>query len=198
MKMLGIKEGDEVITSAYSWISSSETISQTGATPVFVDIDIPNYNIIAEDIEKAISSKSKAIMIAHALGNPFNLKIVMDIARKYNLWVIEDDCDSLGATYEGKKTGSFGDLATLSFYPAHHITMGEGGAVLVNNSSLKKITESFRDWGRDCWCPPGKDNTCGERYCQKLGELPEGYDHKYTYSHIGFNLKSLTHKQQLD
>jgi CDP-6-deoxy-D-xylo-4-hexulose-3-dehydrase len=128
-------------------------------------------------------------MIAHALGNPFNLSVVMAIAKKYNLWVVEDDCDSLGATYDGKKTGTFGDLATLSFYPAHHITMGEGGAVLVNNASLKKITESFRDWGRDCWCAPGTDNTCGERYCQKLGDLPEGYDHKYTYSHIGFNLK---------
>jgi CDP-6-deoxy-D-xylo-4-hexulose-3-dehydrase len=129
-------------------------------------------------------------MLAHTLGNPFNLDIVMQIAKKYNLWVIEDDCDSLGATFNGKKTGTFGDLATLSFYPAHHITMGEGGAVLVNNAKLKKITESFRDWGRDCWCPPGKDNTCGERYCQKLGDLPEGYDHKYTYSHIGFNLKA--------
>ena len=184
-----IKPGDEIITVAAGFPTTINPMIQFGCIPVFVDIDIPNYNIIAEDIEKAISSKSKAIMIAHALGNPFNLKIVMEIAKKYNLWVIEDDCDSLGATYEGKKTGSFGDLATLSFYPAHHITMGEGGAVLVNNSSLKKITESFRDWGRDCWCPPGKDNTCGERYCQKLGDLPEGYDHKYTYSHIGFNLK---------
>lgn len=128
-------------------------------------------------------------MVAHTLGNPFNLGIVMDVAKKYNLWVIEDDCDSLGATYEGKKTGTFGDLATLSFYPAHHITMGEGGAVLINNASLKKIVESFRDWGRDCWCEPGKDNTCGKRFDQCLGELPEGYDHKYTYSHIGFNLK---------
>lgn len=184
-----IKPGDEIITVAAGFPTTINPMIQFGCIPVFVDIDIPTYNIIAEDIEKAISNKSKAIMIAHALGNPFNLKIVMEIAKKYNLWVIEDDCDSLGATYEGKKTGSFGDLATLSFYPAHHITMGEGGAVLVNNSSLKKITESFRDWGRDCWCPPGKDNTCGERYCQKLGELPEGYDHKYTYSHIGFNLK---------
>ena len=184
-----IKPGDEIITVAAGFPTTINPMIQFGCIPVFVDIDIPSYNIIAEDIEKAISSKSKAIMIAHALGNPFNLKIVMEIAKKYNLWVIEDDCDSLGATYDGKKTGSFGDLATLSFYPAHHITMGEGGAVLVNNSSLKKITESFRDWGRDCWCPPGKDNTCGERYCQKLGELPEGYDHKYTYSHIGFNLK---------
>jgi CDP-6-deoxy-D-xylo-4-hexulose-3-dehydrase len=153
------------------------------------EYEFPSYNIKVEDIEKAITPKSKAIMLAHSLGNPFNLSVVMAIAKKYNLWVVEDDCDSLGATYNGKKTGTFGDLATLSFYPAHHITMGEGGAVLVNNASLKKITESFRDWGRDCWCAPGKDNTCGERYCQKLGELPEGYDHKYTYSHIGFNLK---------
>jgi CDP-6-deoxy-D-xylo-4-hexulose-3-dehydrase len=128
-------------------------------------------------------------MLAHALGNPFNLKMVMEVAKKYNLWVIEDDCDSLGAKYNGKKTGTFGDLATLSFYPAHHITMGEGGAVIINNAELKKIVESFRDWGRDCWCAPGKDNTCGKRYGWQLGQLPLGYDHKYTYSHIGFNLK---------
>jgi CDP-6-deoxy-D-xylo-4-hexulose-3-dehydrase len=163
---------------------------QFGCVPVFLDIEIPSYNIMADQIESAITKKTKAIMIAHTLGNPFNLSIVMEIAKKYNLWIIEDDCDSLGATYNGKKTGTFGDLATLSFYPAHHITMGEGGAVLVNNAQLKKITESFRDWGRDCWCSPGKDNTCGERYCKKLGDLPEGYDHKYTYSHIGFNLKA--------
>lgn len=184
-----IKPGDEIITVAAGFPTTINPLIQFGCIPVFVDVDIPTYNIKSEDIEKAISSKTKAIMIAHALGNPFNLSVVMSIAKKYNLWVVEDDCDSLGATYEGKKTGTFGDLATLSFYPAHHITMGEGGAVLVNNASLKKITESFRDWGRDCWCPPGKDNTCGERYCQKLGDLPEGYDHKYTYSHIGFNLK---------
>jgi len=184
-----IKPGDEIITVAAGFPTTINPMIQFGCIPVFVDVDIPTYNIKALDIEKAISPKTKAIMIAHALGNPFDLKIVMEIAKKYNLWVIEDDCDSLGATYEGKKTGTFGDLATLSFYPAHHITMGEGGAVLVNNASLKKITESFRDWGRDCWCPPGKDNTCGERYCQKLGDLPDGYDHKYTYSHIGFNLK---------
>jgi CDP-6-deoxy-D-xylo-4-hexulose-3-dehydrase len=184
-----IKPGDEIITVAAGFPTTINPMIQFGCIPVFVDVDIPTYNIKAEDIEKSITSKTKAIMIAHALGNPFNLSIVMDIAKKYNLWVVEDDCDSLGATYEGKKTGTFGDLATLSFYPAHHITMGEGGAVLVNNASLKKITESYRDWGRDCWCAPGKDNTCGERYCQKLGQLPEGYDHKYTYSHIGFNLK---------
>ena len=184
-----IKPGDEIITVAAGFPTTINPMIQFGCVPVFVDVDIPSYNIKADDIEKAISHKTKAIMLAHALGNPFNLSVVMAIAKKYNLWVVEDDCDSLGATYNGKKTGTFGDLATLSFYPAHHITMGEGGAVLVNNASLKKITESFRDWGRDCWCPPGKDNTCGERYCQKLGDLPDGYDHKYTYSHIGFNLK---------
>ena len=184
-----IKLGDEIITVAAGFPTTINPMIQFGCIPVFIDVDIPSYNIKVEDIEKAITPKTKAIMLAHALGNPFNLSVVMAIAKKYNLWLVEDDCDSLGATYEGKKTGTFGDLATLSFYPAHHITMGEGGAVLVNNASLKKITESFRDWGRDCWCPPGKDNTCGERYCQKLGDLPDGYDHKYTYSHIGFNLK---------
>jgi CDP-6-deoxy-D-xylo-4-hexulose-3-dehydrase len=184
-----IRPGDEIITVAAGFPTTINPMIQFGCIPVFIDVDIPSYNIKVEDIEKAITTKTKAIMLAHALGNPFNLSVVMAIAKKYNLWLVEDDCDSLGATYEGKKTGTFGDLATLSFYPAHHITMGEGGAVLVNNASLKKITESFRDWGRDCWCPPGKDNTCGERYCQKLGDLPEGYDHKYTYSHIGFNLK---------
>jgi CDP-6-deoxy-D-xylo-4-hexulose-3-dehydrase len=185
-----IKPGDEIITVAAGFPTTINPMLQFGCVPVFLDIDIPTYNIKADQIESAITSKTKAIMLAHTLGNPFNLDIVMSIAKKYNLWVIEDDCDSLGATYNEKKTGTFGDLATLSFYPAHHITMGEGGAVLVNNAQLKKITESFRDWGRDCWCPPGKDNTCGERYCQKLGDLPEGYDHKYTYSHIGFNLKA--------
>ena len=185
-----IKPGDEIITVAAGFPTTINPMIQFGCIPVFLDIDIPTYNIKAEQIESAISPKTKAIMIAHTLGNPFNLEIVMDLAKKYNLWVIEDDCDSLGATYNNQKTGTFGDLATLSFYPAHHITMGEGGAVLVNNSKLKKITESFRDWGRDCWCAPGKDNTCGERYCQKFGDLPDGYDHKYTYSHIGFNLKA--------
>ena len=185
-----IKPGDEIITVAAGFPTTINPMLQFGCLPIFLDIDIPSYNIKADQIESAITPKTKAIMLAHTLGNPFNLDIVMSIAKKYNLWVIEDDCDSLGATYNEKKTGTFGDLATLSFYPAHHITMGEGGAVLVNNAQLKKITESFRDWGRDCWCPPGKDNTCGERYCQKLGDLPEGYDHKYTYSHIGFNLKA--------
>lgn len=185
-----IKPGDEIITVAAGFPTTINPMLQFGCIPVFLDIDIPTYNIKSEQIESAITPKTKAIMLAHTLGNPFNLEIIMSVAKKFNLWVIEDDCDSLGATYNEKKTGTFGDLATLSFYPAHHITMGEGGAVLINNAQLKKIAESFRDWGRDCWCAPGKDNTCGERYCQKLGDLPEGYDHKYTYSHIGFNLKA--------
>jgi CDP-4-dehydro-6-deoxyglucose reductase, E1 len=185
-----IQPGDEIITVAAGFPTTINPMIQFGCIPVLLDIDIPFYNIQAEEIEAAITPKTKAIMIAHTLGNPFNLDIVLAVAKKYNLWLIEDDCDSLGATYRDKKTGTFGDLSTLSFYPAHHITMGEGGAVLINNASLKKISESFRDWGRDCWCAPGKDNTCGERFCQKLGDLPEGYDHKYTYSHIGFNLKA--------
>jgi CDP-6-deoxy-D-xylo-4-hexulose-3-dehydrase len=185
-----IQPGDEIITVAAGFPTTINPMIQFGCIPVLLDIDIPSYNIQAEEIEAAITPKTKAIMIAHTLGNPFNLDIVVAVAKKYNLWLIEDDCDSLGATYRDKKTGTFGDLSTLSFYPAHHITMGEGGAVLINNASLKKISESFRDWGRDCWCAPGKDNTCGERFCQKLGDLPEGYDHKYTYSHIGFNLKA--------
>src|SRR5215213_9771374 len=185
-----VKSGDEIITVAAGFPTTVNPMIQFGCVPVFVDVDIPTYNIKVEMIEAAISPKTKAIMLAHTLGNPFNLSVVMDIASRYNLWVIEDDCDSLGATYEGKKTGTFGDLATLSFYPAHHITMGEGGAVLVNNASLKKIAESFRDWGRDCWCEPGVDNTCGKRFEWQLGDLPFGYDHKYTYSHIGYNLKA--------
>jgi CDP-6-deoxy-D-xylo-4-hexulose-3-dehydrase len=184
-----LKPGDEVITVAAGFPTTVNPMIQYGCVPVFIDVDIPTYNIKAELIEAAITPKTKAIMIAHTLGNPFNLEVVTDIAKKYKLWLIEDDCDSLGATYNGQKTGSFGDLATVSFYPAHHITMGEGGSVLINNASLKKIAESFRDWGRDCWCEPGKDNTCGKRFDQCLGELPCGYDHKYTYSHIGFNLK---------
>jgi len=185
-----IKPGDEVITVAAGFPTTINPMVQFGCVPVFLDIDIPTYNIKAELIEQAITPKTKAIMMAHTLGNPFNLEIVAAIAKKYNLWLIEDDCDALGAEYNGIKTGTFGDLSTLSFYPAHHITMGEGGAVLVNNAQLKKIVESFRDWGRDCWCAPGKDDTCGKRFGHKLGELPEGYDHKYIYSHIGFNLKA--------
>jgi CDP-6-deoxy-D-xylo-4-hexulose-3-dehydrase len=184
-----IVKGDEILTVAAGFPTTINPFIQFGCVPVFVDIDIPTYNVNVDELESAISSKTKAIVMAHTLGNPFNLKVVMDLAKKYNLWVIEDDCDSLGATFEEKKTGSFGDLATLSFYPAHHITTGEGGAVLINNPSLKKIVESFRDWGRDCWCEPGIDNTCGKRFDQCIGDLPCGYDHKYTYSHIGFNLK---------
>lgn len=184
-----VKPGDEIITVAAGFPTTVNPMIQYGCVPVFIDVDIPTYNIKAELIEGAITPKTKAIMIAHALGNPFNLDEVMRVAQKYDLWVIEDDCDSLGATYNGKKTGSFGDLATVSFYPAHHITMGEGGAVLVNNWDLGEIAKSFRDWGRDCYCEPGKDNTCGKRFGWCLGELPCGYDHKYTYSHIGFNLK---------
>lgn len=184
-----IKPGDEVITVAAGFPTTVNPMIQYGAVPVFIDVDIPTYNVKAELIEQAVSSKTKAIMMAHTLGNPFNLDVVMEIARKYNLWVIEDDCDSLGATYRDRKTGTFGDLATVSFYPAHHITMGEGGAVLINNPKLKMIAESFRDWGRDCYCDTGKDNTCNKRFQWQQGELPLGYDHKYIYSHIGFNLK---------
>jgi CDP-6-deoxy-D-xylo-4-hexulose-3-dehydrase len=184
-----IKPGDEVITVAAGFPTTINPLIQFGAIPVFIDVDIATHNVKADMIEVAVSPKTKAIMIAHSLGNPFDLDEVMRVARKYNLWVVEDDCDSLGATYRGQKTGTFGDISTFSFYPAHHITMGEGGAVVINNPELSKLAESFRDWGRDCYCEPGKDNTCGCRFEQQLGSLPYGYDHKYTYSHIGFNLK---------
>ena len=184
-----IKAGDEVIGVAAGFPTTVNPIIQFGAIPVFVDIDHRTHNIDPLKIEAAISPKTKAIMLAHSLGNPFNLSIVTNICKKYNLWLIEDCCDALGSTYMGKMVGTFGDIATLSFYPAHHITMGEGGAVFTNNLELKRIAESFRDWGRDCYCPPGKDNTCNKRFCWKLGNLPEGYDHKYTYSHLGYNLK---------
>ncbi len=184
-----IKPGDEVITVAAGFPTTVNPIVQFGAVPVFIDVDVATHNVIASLVEGAVSPKTKAIMIAHSLGNPFDLDEVMRVAKKYNLWVVEDDCDSLGATYRGKKTGTFGDISTFSFYPAHHMTMGEGGAVLINNPELSKLAESFRDWGRDCYCEPGKDNTCGCRFGQQLGSLPYGYDHKYTYSHIGFNLK---------
>jgi CDP-6-deoxy-D-xylo-4-hexulose-3-dehydrase len=184
-----IKPGDEIITVAAGFPTTINPMIQFGCIPVFVDVDIPTYNINVSLIEEAITPKTKAIMIAHALGNPFNLAVVTELAAKYNLWLVEDDCDSLGATYNGQKTGTFGDLATVSFYPAHHITMGEGGAVLVNNLKLLRPAWSFRDWGRDCYCETGKDNTCGKRFDWQLGDLPCGYDHKYTYSHIGFNLK---------
>ena len=184
-----IKQGDEVISVAAGFPTTVNPILQFGAVPVFVDIDPLTHNIDASKILAAISPKTKAIMLAHSLGNPFNLDIVVAFCKEHNLWLVEDCCDALGTTYKGQMVGTFGDIATLSFYPAHHITMGEGGAVFTNNHELKKIAESFRDWGRDCYCPPGKDNTCGKRFCWKLGELPEGYDHKYTYSHLGYNLK---------
>ncbi len=184
-----IKPGDEVIGVAAGFPTTVNPILQFGAVPVFVDIDLASHNIDASKIEAAISPKTKAIMLAHSLGNPFNIKAVMEICRKHGLWLIEDNCDALGSRYDGQLTGTFGDIGTLSFYPAHHITMGEGGAVFTNNHELKLIAESFRDWGRDCYCAPGKDNTCGKRFCWKLGSLPEGYDHKYTYSHLGYNLK---------
>jgi CDP-6-deoxy-D-xylo-4-hexulose-3-dehydrase len=164
-------------------------IVQFGAVPVFVDVELGTYNIDASKIEEAITLKTKAIMLAHTLGNPFDLDVVTALQKKYNLWLVEDCCDALGSTYQGKMVGTFGDIATLSFYPAHHITMGEGGAVFTNNPELCQIAESFRDWGRDCFCAPGRDNTCKRRFSQQLGDLPYGYDHKYTYSHLGYNLK---------
>ena len=184
-----IKKGDEVIGVAAGFPTTVNPILQFGAVPVFVDVDRVTHNIDASKIEAAIGPKTKAIMLAHSLGNPFNLDVVTALCKKHNLWLVEDCCDALGTTYRGQMVGTFGDIATLSFYPAHHITMGEGGAVFTNNDELKTIAESFRDWGRDCFCQPGKDNTCGKRFCQKLGDLPYGYDHKYTYSHLGYNLK---------
>jgi len=184
-----IKKGDEVIGVAAGFPTTVNPIIQFGAVPVFVDVDINTHNVNAELIEDAITPKTKAIMLAHALGNPFDLNKVKELCDKYNLWLIEDTCDALGAEYEGKKVGTFGDIGTLSFYPAHHITMGEGGAVFTNSAKLKVIAESIRDWGRDCYCKPGCDNTCGCRFEQQHGELPYGYDHKYVYSHCGYNLK---------
>lgn len=184
-----IKLGDEVISVAAGFPTTVNPILQFGAVPVFVDIELGTYNIDASQIEAAISPKTKAIMLAHTLGNPYNLDIVTGLCKKYNLWLVEDCCDALGTTYKDQSVGTFGDIGTLSFYPAHHITMGEGGAVFTNSPLLKRIAESFRDWGRDCFCPPGRDNTCGKRFGWQLGNLPEGYDHKYTYSHLGYNLK---------
>ena len=181
--------GDEIITVAAGFPTTINPLIQFGCIPVFVDISLPTYNIDITKIEVAIGPKTKGIMIAHALGNPFNLEVITQIAKQHNLWLIEDNCDALGAEYQGKKTGTFGDLATLSFYPAHHITMGEGGAVLVNNRRLNSLVLSFRDWGRDCYCEPGEENTCKKRFEWQQGKLPYGYDHKYIYSHIGFNMK---------
>ncbi|MBT7369403.1 MAG: lipopolysaccharide biosynthesis protein RfbH [Gammaproteobacteria bacterium] len=184
-----LKPGDEVITVAAGFPTTVNPILLYGMVPVFVDIDLATCNIDANQIESALTDKTRAIMLAHTLGNPFNLGIVGEIARNHNLWLIEDCCDALGSTYEGKQVGNFGDIGTLSFYPAHHITMGEGGAVFTQKSKLARIMESIRDWGRDCYCEPGAENTCKQRYDWQLGELPAGYDHKYIYSHLGFNLK---------
>ncbi|MGI8710739.1 MAG: lipopolysaccharide biosynthesis protein RfbH [Acidimicrobiales bacterium] len=184
-----IKPGDEVITVAAGFPTTVNPIVQHGMVPVFLDIVLPTYDLDVSRLEEALTPKTRAIMMAHTLGNPFNLGAVMEFAKKHKLFVVEDNCDALGSTYDGQLTGTFGDLSTVSFYPAHHITMGEGGAVLTNRPRLKTIVESLRDWGRDCWCPPGCDNTCGKRFDWQLGELPHGYDHKYIYSHIGYNLK---------
>ena len=185
-----LKPGDEVITVAAGFPTTVTPILQNRLVPVYVDVDLETYVAIDEQLEAAISPKTKAIMMAHTLGNPFNLDHVQALAKEHNLWLIEDSCDGLGGTYRGQNLGTFGDLSTFSFYPAHHITTGEGGAVLIKKVAHKRIIESFRDWGRDCWCAPGCDNTCLKRYEWTLGELPEGYDHKYTYSHLGYNLKS--------
>ena len=184
-----LEPGDEVITCATGFPTTVNPSFQNNLVPVFIDVDIPTYNIRAELIESAISARTRAIVVAHTLGNPFDLDTVMSIAKKHNLYVIEDSCDSLGATYNGKLVGTFGDIGTLSFYPAHHITMGEGGAVFTQDGIIKRALESIRDWGRDCYCEPGVDNTCKRRFQWKLGDLPRGYDHKYTYSNIGYNLK---------
>ena len=185
-----LKPGDEVITVAAGFPTTVTPILQNNLIPVYIDIDLGTYVANEAALEAAISPKTRAIMMAHTLGNPFNLELVQKLAEKHNLWLIEDSCDGLGGTYKGQNLGTFGDFSTFSFYPAHHITTGEGGAVLVKKAAHKTIVESIRDWGRDCWCPPGCDNTCLKRYEWTLGELPEGYDHKYTYSHLGYNLKS--------
>jgi CDP-6-deoxy-D-xylo-4-hexulose-3-dehydrase len=184
-----LQAGDEVITAAVGFPTTVGPIIQNGLVPVFIDVSLGNYNILSDRILEAITPKTKAIMIAHALGNPFDIKTVLNVAKEKNLFLIEDTCDALGSTYEGKKVGTFGDMATLSFYPAHHITTGEGGAVILNKLKYKKVIESIRDWGRDCWCPPGIDNTCAKRFSWQLGQLPFGYDHKYSYSNLGYNLK---------
>ena len=189
LKEDAIQKGDEVITVAAGFPTTVNPIVQFGAIPVFIDVKFPTYNVDENLVEAAITKKTKAIMLAHTLGNTFNIKKIKEICEKYNLWLIEDSCDALGSKFNNQNVGTFGDLATLSFYPAHHITMGEGGAVFTNSIKLERIAESFRDWGRDCYCEPGKDNTCNKRFGWKLGDLPFGYDHKYTYSHLGYNLK---------
>ncbi len=185
-----LRPGDEVITVAAGFPTTVNPILQNQLVPVFIDVHIPTYNVDVTQLEAALSPRTRAIMLAHTLGNPFNLAAVTEFAEKHNLWLIEDCCDATGARYAGHKVGTFGQIATVSFYPAHHITMGEGGSVLTDSPKLKTLAESFRDWGRDCWCDPGKDNTCGKRFDWQLGDLPQGYDHKYTYSHIGYNLKA--------
>jgi len=189
LKERAIQKEDEVISVAAGFPTTVNPIVQFGAIPVFVDVKIPTYNIDENLVESAITKKTKAVMIAHTLGNPFNVKKIKEICEKHNLWLIEDSCDALGSKFDNQNVGTFGDLATLSFYPAHHITMGEGGAVFTNSKKLERIAESFRDWGRDCYCEPGKDNTCNKRFGWQLGDLPYGYDHKYTYSHLGYNMK---------
>jgi CDP-6-deoxy-D-xylo-4-hexulose-3-dehydrase len=184
-----LQTGDEVITVAAGFPTTVNPIFQNQLIPVFLDIKLPTYDIDTTQLEAALSPRTRAIMVAHTLGNPFNLEAVMAFAQKHDIWVIEDNCDAVGSLYQGQKTGTFGHLATVSFYPAHHMTMGEGGAILTSDTRLKKIVESFRDWGRDCWCNPGVDNTCEKRFGWQLGDLPFGYDHKYTYSHVGYNLK---------
>jgi CDP-6-deoxy-D-xylo-4-hexulose-3-dehydrase len=185
-----LQPGDEVITVAAGFPTTVNPIIQCGLIPVFVDVEIPTYNVDVSRLEQALSPRTRAIALAHTLGNPFNVDGVMEFVRRHELWLVEDCCDAVGAEYRGRQVGTFGDLATTSFYPAHHITMGEGGCVLTNTPLLKTLVESFRDWGRDCWCDPGKDNTCGKRFDWQLGALPYGYDHKYIYSHIGYNLKA--------
>ena len=184
-----LRPGDEVITCATGFPTTVNPIIQNGLVPVFVDVSVPTYNLDVSMLEAALSERTRAIMVAHTLGNPFDLGTIKKFADEHDLWLIEDCCDALGSTYEGKPVGSFGDLASVSFYPAHHITMGEGGCVLIDKGKIKVLAESFRDWGRDCWCEPGKEDTCGKRFDHKLGELPRGYDHKYIYSDVGYNLK---------
>lgn len=184
-----LRPGDEVITTAAGFPTTLNPILQNNLVPVFVDVELPTYEARAESLSEAVGPKTRAIVLAHTLGNPFDLEVACSLAAEHDLWLVEDNCDALGSLFAGRPTGSFGDMATLSFYPAHHITTGEGGAVLTSKPLLEKVVQSFRDWGRDCWCDTGCDNTCGKRFSQQLGELPRGYDHKFTYSHVGYNLK---------
>lgn len=185
-----LRPGDEIITVAAGFPTTVNPIVQNGLVPVFIELEVPTFNVDVTQLEAALSDRTRAVIFAHTLGNPFDLDSVVDFAKKHNLWLIEDCCDALGSTYRDAKVGTFGDLATVSFYPAHHITMGEGGCVLTSTPLLRTLVESFRDWGRDCWCEPGKENTCGKRFGWQVGQLPHGYDHKYIYSHIGYNLKA--------